>query len=784
MPLARSAQIVVSPRQLLLGLSVSCVALLGLVSCGKSKHDQLFNENLRPIVVVGEVVIDTTVTQPDTWRAMIAWTANDADGTASRLEYAADPGANDTAWASTTASPLTLTFPVRARDVNGYIEPEYRVIALRARDDRNETSPVVVVPVYALDQPPLVTLLQPVPSAQITALLPSSFVAAWEGVDPDGYPSRAPKAYRTRLVLEADPLFAQLQSFPDALLRDGEATQWRDWSLVDSAAGGKRFEGLAGQQNGYLAVVAIDQSGAQTAHLTPGVNFQRFQISDLGPTIQLTGASAVYTYDPGSPNFQSTLRIEVSIASAFSLDWSATARPGSRVETTRWRLDPTDLADSTERQAPDDLQHWATTSAGLSSALLPALVAGQHRFQLEASDSQHRRTAVTLVIDAIAPAADRELLIVDDTRREPDQNAVGGCLKPYTKPWPSAAELDTFLYARGGVNWRCLQSGATALSPAGVFSGYSIDTLGTRLGLNEPAFAVSLSRLLRYRHVIWLVDSDAGQYTDALDQRIFPMTTLRAMSQPGRQNVLRQYISGGGDLWLAGGGTALATLLPFDLRSNNSTSNVVFAASTGELSPDRFLNASGHLRSTIAAARQGGVSIGASSAAIGGWSGQGVSGTVSAPDYLHLPASLRPRDPATDPLPPTRLSTQGGLYYPGTVDVEYVSEDNVIREDMDPDPAVVRMESALDTLMEASGGGLLRSPAPAMTYYHGRENGSVIFSGFSLWQWTRPDAQALVDFVLNDIWHMTRAGTPGVSGPALQARPGPARLVGTRKGVR
>jgi hypothetical protein len=103
---------------------------------------------------------------------------------------------------------------------------------------------------------------------------------------------------------------------------------------------------------------------------------------------------------------------------------------------------------------------------------------------------------------------------------------------------------------------------------------------------------------------------------------------------------------------------------------------------------------------------------------------------------------------------------------------------------MDPDPLVVREESTLDTLMKASAGAIGGRPFPAMTYYHGRENGSVLFTGFSLWQWTRPDAQALVDFVLSDIWKLSRAGTPGVSGPALQARPGPARVIGTRRGVR
>src|ERR1051326_7494635 len=64
----------------------------------------------------------------------------------------------------------------------------------------------------------------------------------------------------------------------------------------------------------------------------------------------------------------------------------------------------------------------------------------------------------------------RELLIVDDTRMEPDKFLFGsGCPAVYTKPWPSAAELDTFLYARGGVPWRCTRTGGAETSVPGLF---------------------------------------------------------------------------------------------------------------------------------------------------------------------------------------------------------------------------------------------------------------------------------------------------------------------------
>ena len=70
----------------------------------------------------------------------------------------------------------------------------------------------------------------------------------------------------------------------------------------------------------------------------------------------------------------------------------------------------------------------------------------------------------------------------------------------------------------------------------------------------------------------------------------------------------------------------------------------------------------------------------------------------------------------------------------------------------------MHVESTLDTLYDVSGGNLLLSPAPVMTYYHGLENPTVLFSGFDLWSWTRSDAQALVDFVLRDVWGLAPAG--------------------------
>jgi hypothetical protein len=43
-----------------------------------------------------------------------------------------------------------------------------------------------------------------------------------------------------------------------------------------------------------------------------------------------------------------------------------------------------------------------------------------------------------------------------------------------------------------------------------------------------------------------------------------------------------------------------------------------------------------------------------------------------------------------------------------------------------------------------------------MTYYHGRDNAPFIVTGFNLWNFRRSQCVGLVDFVLQQLWGMTR----------------------------
>ena len=124
-----------------------------------------------------------------------------------------------------------------------------------------------------------------------------------------------------------------------------------------------------------------------------------------------------------------------------------------------------------------------------------------------------------------------------------------------------------------------------------------------------------------------------------------------------------------------------------------------------------------------------------------------------APDYSALPPRLEAR---TDPVPPMRNPT---TFYPYEYPAEALTLSNDVVEDVGSDPDHPVMASVLDTLYYIVGGN--SAPAqPVMTYYHGREVGPVVFSGFPLWYFQRSQAMQLGDFVLQRIWGIPRAALP------------------------
>lgn len=154
-----------------------------------------------------------------------------------------------------------------------------------------------------------------------------------------------------------------------------------------------------------------------------------------------------------------------------------------------------------------------------------------------------------------------------------------------------------------------------------------------------------------------------------------------------------------------------------------------------------------------------------------GWHNHGLDHSLNQPNYDILATQagggavpfMQPRSCITDP--PSPLRDCGSFYVIQNYPAELMgtlssSAPNFIREDADPNPDVVREESTLDTLYWCLLG--TAPQRPVMTYYHGFETPQMVFSGFPLWFFQKTQARALGDFVLRDIFGLTRSASATV----------------------
>jgi hypothetical protein len=178
-----------------------------------------------------------------------------------------------------------------------------------------------------------------------------------------------------------------------------------------------------------------------------------------------------------------------------------------------------------------------------------------------------------------------------------------------------------------------------------------------------------------------------------------------------------------------------------------------------------------------------------------GWGGGGGNPTVGRePNYniMKQPLANAPngiltldlRDPGypDDPVPPLRAPND---WYVTVIPAEVLTQGDFIRETVNSN-GTGALFSTLDTLYVAMGGPAGQN-RPSMTYYHGREGPATadtlahnVFSGFPIWDFRRVQQIALVDFVLQELWGLTR--DPVSRDPMLaRARAAsPVRVVPTR----
>jgi hypothetical protein len=150
-----------------------------------------------------------------------------------------------------------------------------------------------------------------------------------------------------------------------------------------------------------------------------------------------------------------------------------------------------------------------------------------------------------------------------------------------------------------------------------------------------------------------------------------------------------------------------------------------------------------HWRSEITENRTNRATL--SARAVGGWAG--------APDYSLLPPLLQEKTSDTDVMAPNR--TNPSDFYRSNFIGEFLTKPNPITEFDAANVAV----SVLDTLYETQGGAA-GSGWPLMTLYHGSEAPGLVCSGFPVWYFERDEGIAVVDWVLQHYWGLTRSPVP------------------------
>jgi hypothetical protein len=771
-------------------------ALVALPACEK-KIDLAEVLNQRPEVRLTNAPVESTSRYFYAYR--LNWVGYDPDGRVEHFLYAIDPPTtlgSDTVWTATERSEEVIFFRASVPDSLGATQAaDFHVFVIKAVDDRGLESPVVSRAFFSYTIAPTVELVAPRPSCLLDARVTPAVFITWTGRDEDGQFSQRPVKYKYKLLKEGNnefPIQLAIQN-PDSLRRF-YAPGFVGWDSTSAETTFVRYTSLVPNSRYLFIVVGIDEAGAYSPVFSCNSNMVSLNVGfagSLGPVLFIANEFFNYAYPSGGVPSEDTgvIRIEVPADVPLRFFWIAFPDvEGATVEAYRWCMDIEDLDDDTPRTNElTDLRHWSQWSLGNQLATLGTFTGlepfgATHRFYVEARDINGLISRGTIEFRVVRPTFNKDLLIVDDTRLNVDQ--ILSVQRPDTMrapsgDWPTAAELDTFLYARGGVRWRMTPPGTT--SPQGIFLGYSYDTLGTRNGLENPTLATSLSKLGEYRHIIWYVDFKSSEYTPGgvgggPTHPITPMTTLRYMSSPGRQNTLATWVVQGGKLWALGGAFANATTGPWNNLTNDRFLRIYTSrGQRPDLVAGRFMFDLMRWQSEFIVSKAP-VQFPRALRA--------VADRPGTPDYnLFLPPAMERKTPATDAIYPFRGS---GSFYVSNFEYECMTQPMFMLEDENPDPDIEVPVSTLDTLFVVSHSSTdyppfdpeitpLLNGYPVMTSYRGvnETEPSVIFSGFNIWHFKRQQCIDLVDFVLNRTWHLQRQAVqtqPGTPAAAHRAR--------------
>ena len=708
--------------------------------------------------------LSSTAAKP---RYSLSWVLK--SGSADHFVYAVNPSDAahpDASWLSTQATAFSLEVPAKrtGAEIAAHRPASVTNFAVSAVDARGQTSRSERIAIIDDNIAPMVQITQPVPSALSPALVPSTIRIDWRGTDPDGLVGTMPVAYKYLLLTASSEVpYSVAIANPDSVRRYYEPRDYAGWTRVAGDTTSAQLSNLVSQSDYLFVVVAQDDQGAYTQVFSLNTNMLNMRVvvpGTGGPRLTMFNSYLNYTYPSGSYSTDPMYQVPITVPAGqpVATNWFGVPAPGASIAAYRWTLDIADVFDQTPRSdEATDLAHWSQPNPTTTSATVGPFGPGEtHLLYIEARDTNGLASLGIVAMTTVAASLDHQLLIVDDTRLLLDVLQPGtSCVKTPVGRWPTAAELDTFLFAHGGAPWKCYPTGT--LSGPGLFAGYAFDTLSTRL---LASGSVPLSTLLQYSHVIWITDWFGAYKTGSPTNPVDASSTLRYMCKVGHQNTLAAYVSGGGNLWVAGGGVTAATMVDYNKPSNDPPggpgAGMTFSSNppASELVPGRMPYDIAGWRSEIKLA----LTTISYTRNLGRFEGAGSR-------YDRLPPAMLVKTPASDPLPPLR-SYPGDFYVTSALPAEYLSQPNVVTENSGPGGAPV---STLDSLYQASGAQLVQpgvNPVNVcMTIYRPSQFQPVIWTGFSLWDFRQQDCKALVDWVLQDEWGIHYAGAPRTRKP-------------------
>jgi hypothetical protein len=794
-------------------LALTAAVGLGAVGCSQ-KVSGTFLPNQRPVVRLTWAPIKSPgadSSQADFYIYKMNWTGYDPDGRVVSFQYAVDPPTamdSDTEWVTTARNEETIPFRASTSDPVNSDDPgisprsrDFHVFVVRSVDNRGAVSEPVARAFYSFGVAPVVTIQTPRPSYLVNPQVTPAFQITWTGkdfIDPYGTLFEKPVKYKYRLYKISD-IPSKWITHPDTM-RAAVAPAFAGWDSCGGDTTQVQYTNQTPQSEYLFVIVAIGRSGAYSPIFRLDTNMLKMYVGlagKAGPQITLYNSFFTFVYPSGgfpSPLDPSwAVLLQVPAGQALTFNWLAEPPPGSVMKRYRWVMDLVNLDDETPRQNQSDWYHWSPWSANGTSATVGPFAgadptdptrAEQHNLYVEAEDINGLISLGWVQFTVIKPSFEDSLLIVDDTRLEGDQiysSSRPDTIRAPIGTWPTRAEMDTFLFAVGGVRWKMTPAGT--LSPQGLFKGYPFDTFGTRRVLENPA--IPLSTLGKYSHVVWMTDQAGAEFTATMS-RTQPITTLRYMSFRNRQNTLGTWVQQGGKLWALGGGFGHATNADWDNRNGEDdkiakTYSTIDPATNPDLRPGRFMYDLAHWRSEFRVFRFTSPfvvrldqpdPVPRYPRPPRSWRGV----PLRDPSYSVLPTALTLKSPTYDPRWPNR--TDNTKMYPGSwpVDLEFLTEDNAITEPVGDPPIDYPVLDTLYLLFGMNPAIRYEATNPdqvnaIMTYYHGADNAPLVFSGFNIWHWRQQNCQDLVHFVLHTLWKQPLPPRTAVSARA-QSPPG------------